>query len=286
MSEVEAKPVDNIQLCSAVMRAPYVFEQYGPLVGGPSGIEALARDLVIYLAWNRVEQVRLNVREFAKLFGYSHAYLFKKLTDDQKAWLKLKEFNPATHKNLITYTLAKLFIEQANFPKDAPLSLPTQEGQRIEVYDGLQFISKIWVGSDRAGTTYKFFMHPGFLQNCKEWYQEFDLNEYLELKSTSGRAWSAGRRMYLHLAWKRGVWNEAISKGRGRGHEKAQLDELLRVAGFKYKDEARQIHELRQLLDDLALFAAIKMHAEIKLNNVGSYEIEFTRMKEVEQVKA
>jgi hypothetical protein len=270
------------------MRAPYIFEQYNTVKregeAQPS-IEGLARDLVIYLAWNRAENVILNAREFGKLFGYSHAYLYKKCTPEQTAWLKHKGFNTADFKDLITYTLAKLYIEVANFPQAAPMSYPVLDADsgkvlsREESYEGLQFITKATVSKSFRGTTYTFRQNQVHIINCATRYRCFDLNEYLMLKSTSGKAWTSGRRMFMHLVWKRGAWDSAIENGRGRGHERAQLVELLRVAGLNYADEKRQIHELRGLLDDLSLFADIMMTAEIKLNDVGVYEVEFTRLE-------
>ena len=270
----------NISLCSSIMRAPQVFAQY-------EGVEGLARDLTIWMAWNRAPEARLNIRQFAEMFGYSHAYLFKKVNDAQKAWLKLKQFGPEV-KDVIGFTLAKMFTEALIFPKAAPFV--TKEGDQIQEYEGMRILrGKAYTQKSARGTSYGFYPNPDFLKNCEGGrYQAFQLNEYQELKSPTAKAWSSGRKMFLHLAWKRGVWDAAKDPEHPR-HQVAQYDELLSIAGFVRRTgnaEARQAFELRQLLEDLSCFPSIQMTAEVIHNHdTGKYEVRFTRLTEVEVKK-
>lgn len=278
----EAAPVKNmVALPSSILRAPYVFEKYG-------SVEGLTRDLAIWMAWNGATDARLNVKQFARMFGYSDAYLFKKANDEQKEWLKVNNFG-AEFKDVLGYALAKMSLELLNFPRKAAyIAKDAGSGEWVE-YQSFQFIYALTTQTTRLGTNYFFKIHDLFLNCCigekdQLRYQRFDLDEYLSLKSTNGKAWPAGRRAYLHLAWKKATWKAAAAKDKHK-HEVAQLDEILRIAGFNYADQKRTIHQVRQLLNDLSTFSCVMMLPDIKHNmESGSYDVRFEQIKELEPI--
>jgi hypothetical protein len=255
------------------MRSPQVFDQYGPTIA------AVARDLVIWCAWNKAREAQLNVKQFGEMFGYSKGFLFKRVNAEQAAWLKLKEFGPE-FKDVIGYTLARLSIEKMNFPKAAQYIAEDEKGTKTQ-YKMLGVISEVTTQTTRRGTSYFFRLSRTFLNNCQGGrYRSFDLAEYLNLKLTSGNAWSAGRKMYLHLVWKRGAWDQA-PHGKKKLHELAQYDELLAVAGYTRSNPTRQAHELHELLKSVAAAPGIAMLPDVKLiYETGAYEVSFSKYKE------
>jgi hypothetical protein len=278
MEEKAAKPRNMVSLPSSIMRAPYVFEKY-------EGVEGLTRDLAIWMAWNGAESARLNVKQFSKMFNYSDAYLFKKASPAQLEWLRVNNFEKE-FKDVLGYALAKMSLELLNFPRKAAYVAKGEDGEWVE-YQSFQFIYNLTTQTTRLGTNYHFKIHDLFLQCVKGEkdklrYQEFDLNDYLELKSTNGKAWSAGRRAFLHLAWKSAAWELATAKDKHK-HEKAQLEEILKVAGFNYAQQARTIHQVRLLLQDLCCFPDVMLTGEVNHNaESGTYEVTFEQIKQLE----
>lgn len=281
MQEEATKTPQRIFLCSSIMRSPQVFDQYGPTVGG------LARDLAIWIAWNRAKnagnEAQLNVKQFREMFGYSHGFLFKPVTPEQKEWLKAKQFGKE-FKDLLGFTLAKMYIEKLNFPSAAQYSAENEGGVRVD-YTGINLIGAVSTVTTKRGTSYFFKVSKSFLNNCEKWYREFDLNEYLAIVATNGRAWSSGRRTFLHLAWKRTSWDQAPAKNSWK-YEVSQYDELLAVAGFNYASDKRTAHQLRQLLEDIGTMPRVAMIPEVTHQlESDSYKVKFTKVKEAKAVE-
>lgn len=272
----------NIFLDSNFMRCPQVFDQYGP------SIEGLTRDLVIWMAWNKAKQAQLNLKQFREMFGYSHAFLFKKVSLDQESWLRRKKFGQE-FKDLIGYALAVLAIERLNFPEQVGYSARNDEGQR-QKYKFLSVIGNdVTTTTTRRGTSYFFEVSKALLGNSEEWYKAFDLHEYLQLKAPNGSAWTAGRRMFLHLAWKRSEWERAEKEGKDtRPHESSQYDELLAVAGIRRRATdkttsaaaaAKEAAQLREVLSDVGKFPRVNMTSEVSFNySTGVYEVRFNKL--------
>lgn len=250
----EKAVLGNVSLCSNLMRTPQVFDQYGPSVAG------VARDLVIWAAWNGSKHVRLNVKQFAEMFGYTRAFLFKRVEEAQATELKRSKFGPE-FKDIIGYALAKLQVQNLVFP-DAAMYVATDEGGVTRNYKTLTVIRNLTSKTNRTGTTYEFEVSAAFLGNCRKRYQSFSLDTYLQVRDHKARAYSSGRKMYLHLCWKRKVW-DASKKQKGVRPSEAKFDELADVAGFTRKDERRTAHEVRQLLEDLAHLPGVRMSAEV-----------------------
>lgn len=250
----ETAVLGSVSLCSNLMRAPQVFDQYGPSIAG------VARDLVIWAAWNGSKQVRLNVKQFAEMFGYTRAFLFKRINETQETELRRSKFGPE-FKDMIGYALAKLQVQNLVFPDAAPYVAADAEGVTRK-YRTLTIIRNLTSKTSRTGTSYEFEISAAFLGNCRKRYQSFNLDTYLQLKDTQSRAYSSGRKMYLHLCWKRKVW-DASKKQKGVRPSEAKFDELIDVAGFTRKDERRTAHEVRQLLEDLAHLPGVRMSAEV-----------------------
>lgn len=270
MSESQPQQPRNIFLDSHLMRCPQVFEQYGP------SIEGITRDLALWMAWNRAKQAQLNVKQFAEMFGYTRAFLMKRVSPEQQAWLTRKKFGPE-FKDLIGYALAVMAIERLNFPDAAPFSAELPDGER-RTYKLMPLIGDtVTTETTRRGTSYFFEISRSFLTNCEKRYKEFDLNEYLALKTSDGRAWSAGRKMFLHLGWKRSEWDRASAEDNHR-HKGSKYDELLAVAGINRANEARTAHQLRQLLEDVGAFPRVAMSSEVGIDySTGVYRVEFTK---------
>jgi hypothetical protein len=280
MKKLEPQLGDTVNLPSSIMRAPYVFEKYG-------SVEGLVRDIVIWIAWNEAPEARLNLRQFAKMFGYTDAYLFKKVNPDQKAWLKLNNFGPE-FKDVIGYALAKMSVDLMNFPRKAAFVARPEGSEEWVEYQTLPIIYSLTSQTSRLGTNYWFKVHELFLscitgEKERLRYQTFFLTEYLELRSASGKAWAAGRRMFMHLAWKRGVWKAAAAKDK-RKHETGQLDEIERVANFKHADPRRTVWETKELMKKLKDLNSVQVLGTLEYSlETETYKVKFDYAKQLQE---
>ena len=273
--DAQGAALGNVSLCSNLMRSPQVFNQYGPT------IEGLARDLMIWAAWNGAKEATLNVRQFAKMFGYSTAFLFKRISTEQQAELAKSKMGPE-FKDRIGYALAKLYLQRLSFPTSAPYTSKDESGVE-RTYSGLVLIKNLTTRSSRLGTFYKFELSGSFLNNCRKRYQTFSLDTYLLLRDDSGKAYSSARKLFLHLCWKRKVWDKA-KKQPGVRPSLCQYDELTSIAGFSYGHDKRSAHVLRQLLDTLADRPGVQMSGEVvKDHESEQYRVNLKRHPSTEK---
>lgn len=265
-------------MCSNIMRDPAVFDTYGPTFSN------VARDVAIWIAMQHQTEAVLPVRAFAKMFGYSDAFLFKRVTSEQLKELKRSGFGPEI-KDVIGYTLAKLTVQRLIFPQGY-FAVGVEGQEEVKKYEGLTIINELSAHTSRKGTYYSFKASRTFLANCHKRFQKFDLNTYTSLSSDRGNALTAARKMYLHLVWKRKVW-DAAKKSPGVKPSFSLFNELVRVAGFDRSEtkktsektaKARAAHQLRELLASLAELPGVNMSAVVEYQEHSEdYSVQFKR---------
>jgi hypothetical protein len=265
-------------MCSNIMRDPAVFDTYGATFAG------IARDVAIWVAMQHEQEAVLPVRAFARMFGYSDAFLFKRLEAGHMKELKRLGFGPEIKDN-IGYTLAKLTVQRLIFPQGY-FAVGVEGPEQVRKYDGLTIINQLSVHTSRKGTYYSFKASRTFLANCHKRFQKFDLNTYTSLVTGRGNAMSAARKMYMHLVWKRKVW-DAAKKAPGVKPSYSLYDELVRVAGFERvatektsekTANARAAHQLRELLKLLHKLPGVEMLGAVEYHEHSeNYTVRFTR---------
>lgn len=278
--ESVATQTDKIQcfMCSNIMRDPAVFDTYGP------SFSNVARDVAIWIAVQHHHEAVLPVRAFAKMFGYTDAFLFKRVKPEQMKELKRLGFGPEI-KDVIGYTLAKLTVQRLIFPNKY-FAVGVEGQEQVAEYSGLTIINGLRAHTSRKGTYYSFMASRTFLANCHKRFQKFDLAVYTSLTSERGNALSAARKMYMHLVWKRKVWDNA-KKAPGVKPSYSLFDELIRVAGFERQAtdkttekaaNARAATQLRDLLELLADVPGVEMRAKVEYQEFSeNYTVQFTR---------
>jgi hypothetical protein len=254
-------------MCSNIMRDPAVFDAFGPSVAN------VARDIAIWVAVQHHPEATLPVRQFAKMFGYSDAFLFKRVSSDQAKELKRLGFGPEI-KDVIGYTLAKMTVQQLIF-SNGYQAVGIDGIEQVRTYQAIGLLRQLNVHTSRKGTYYSFKVSGTFLANCHKRFQKFDLATYTSLTTGRGNAYSAARKLYLHCVWKRRVWDVA-KKEPGVKPSMSIFAELVKVAGLDYKDEARTAHELRELLELVATLPGVEMSATVE-QLAGTYSVQFRR---------
>lgn len=265
-------------MCSNIMRDPAVFDTYGP------SISNVARDVAIWIAMQHHEETVLPVRAFAKMFGYTDAFLFKRIKPEQAKELKKLGFGPEL-KDVIGYTLAKLTVQRLIFPQGY-FAVGVEGMEEVKRYDGLTIINQLEVHTSRKGTYYSFKASRSFLKNCHKRFQLFDLATYTKIKGEDGHALPSARKMYLHLVWKRRVWDKT-KKEPGVKPSYSLFDELVRVAGFDRSEnkktspkaaKARAAHQLRDVLATVADLPGVQMSAVVEYQEHSEdYTVQFRR---------
>jgi hypothetical protein len=265
-------------MCSNIMRDPAVFDTYGP------SFSNVARDVAIWIAMQHHQEAVLPVRAFAKMFGYTDAFLFKRVKPEQMKELKRLGFGPEI-KDTIGYTLAKLSVQNLVFPQGY-FAVGVEGAEEVKKYSVLNIIKELRSHTSRKGTYYSFLASRTFLANCHKRFQKFDLATYTSLSSDRGNALSAARKMYLHLVWKRKVWDKT-KKAPGVKPSFSLFDELIRVAGFERQAtsktsekaaNARAATQLRELLDSLADVPGVEMSAKVEYQEFSeNYTVQFSR---------
>lgn len=268
----------QVRLCSNIMREPQIFDNcIGPFVKdqiGPS-VAGLCRDIMIWAAWNGSQYATLNVKQFAEMFGYSRPYLFKKLEPETIKNLKNAGFPKI--KDRLGYALAKLVATNLTFAEGYTAVGPGGLEQRVTT-SGVQLLQNVTVATSRLGTVFSIQVAKAFLDNCNKstYFQRFNLADYISFTQGNSHAYSAARRMYLHLIRKRRVWDNA-KKAPGVKPSVSNFEKLCAVAGFEYANPRRNAEELRNLLKLVGAAPGVKLSAEIKAEEGGKYSVKFTR---------
>lgn len=263
----------KVFMCSNIMRDPAVFDAFGASIGN------IARDIAIWAAVQHHAEATLPVRQFAKMFGYSDSFLFKRVSPEQAKELKRLGFGPDI-KDIIGYTLAKMTVQKLIFGQGYT-AVGIDGIEQVKTYQSLGLLAQLSSHTSRKGTYYSFRVSRTFLANCHKRFQKFNLATYTSLTRSRGQAHSSARKLYLHCVWKRKVW-EVAKKAPGVKPSFSMFDELVRVAGIDYTEPARQAHELRELLALVADLPGVQMSATIEQVPGGSYSVQFRRHSEAE----
>ncbi len=272
----------KIRLDSNLMREPQVFDQLGDLAGG------IARDLLLFAAWNNAQHTRLHVPEFCEMMGYNRKHLMRKITDDQVKELLTAgwhEDDVPVLSNTIGYTLGKMATKLLLF---APPRLATAENdaKKLGRYTNKRMVSAVNLDKRSTGTVVHFEVDNEVLENCRKRYETIDLQEYLSLRTPGGEKNPNGhpddqaRRMYLRLRWKRQFW-DSKHNAPGIYPSKDSYRELLAVAGLSnYGSEKLAASKLRKLLERIGAMPSIMMIPRVTLNHaLGVYEVTWARKK-------
>lgn len=273
--------IGKVFLDSRICKEPQIFDQFDRKYSN------IARDIAIWCAWNRSQWVTsFSVPEFGKMFGYNRSHLLRKLTEAEKKALQKAGFGEEFD-TVIAMTLAALSQRKLMFN-----SLTSIEGETK--YKGLGLLDEVTTRKSKRGTTFGFTVDPTFLNNCQGGlYQSFNLQDYLNIKTAGGekrggQAWDAGRRMFLRLVWKKGVW-EKSRKAPGFKPSEDNFADLCSVAGFTSSNQKKRAAELRDLLDKVDQYGGIGMQAEITHRSVygaAPYEVRFRRSTPQQTVEA
>jgi hypothetical protein len=254
----------KIRVCSKILQEPQVFDRLGDLAGG------IARDLVLWAAWNNSELATMHLGQFAKMFGYNRQHLLRKVLPAHLARLQERGWHPddaAELNNSLGYALGILAVQPLIFRTEKAAKV-SASGQLTPASSKTQFIptiSEVYFNKHASGTVIRFKLDPQLLQRCKTVYQSISLNDYLTLKTPGGHPDDQARKLYLRMAWKRRLWDKAtVAPG-----VKPSLDsyeQLKAVCGLVFKDEAKNACLLRALLKRVGELGSVKLGAEVTLN--------------------
>jgi hypothetical protein len=231
---------------------------------------------MIWAAWNESEYARLNVKQFAEMFGYSRPYLFKKL--DSETIKKLNAAGFPQIKDTIGYALAHLVFRNLVFSEGYVSVSPGGSLEKSVTSRAVNLLQSVTVTTTRTGTVFTIQVARPFLDNCSrsQHYQRFNLADYTRFTHSRGQAYSAARKLYLHLLRKRRVWDNA-KKAPGVKPSLSNFDKLCAVAGLSYADPKENARELRKLLELVGDSRGIKMTAEVTAEAEGKYSVQFKR---------
>lgn len=267
----------KVRICSSILREPQIFDKLGDLAGG------IARDLVIWAAWNNVEENVFMLPHFCEVMGYSRQHLLKKIGKAHTKILIEDKGLPARAAevlgNSVGYALAMLATTVFTFTTTKP---PRVNGKGEEKGESIRMgfentISEIDLEVKRTGTVVKFKLNQQLLARCRSIYQTIILEEYLSLRTDKGQPDDAARKLYLRLMWKRKYWDKTKPQ-KGYYPSRDSYDDLKKVVRLGYAQEARNAYELRKLLERVGQLPGVSMIPTVELEQLsGKYQVSWRR---------
>jgi hypothetical protein len=277
--------VTKIRLSSRLLREPQVFDDLGEMASG------LARDLVLWAAWNNTEHIILHVPEFCKMFGYSRTHLFRPLQNqkykDRLKQVVKKEEYVELFNNTLGWTLVCMLKVNLTFASKRPASI-TPEGELTpeeNIWKGLQILTELSLTEEgfekkKTGSVVRMTLNPKIIQSSRTKYQTLVLEDYLSLKTPGGHADDQARKMYLRCLWKRRYWDKATPR-QGFYPSRDNYDDLLAIARINVNERTRDKQNallLRKLLNRIGKLPSVDMTPRVTLDpKTGAYRVDWTR---------
>lgn len=254
----------KIRLDSNIMREPQRLDDMGNLASG------IARDLILWAAWNGTTDVILHLPQFCEMFGYQRKHLLRPL--DEKKLDKIKKLYKAEHvpnlNNSLGWTLMNMSRWNLVFYVNSKGRIPLNASKKSLKcrYQSLRIISQLQpescIEKFKTGTVARMVFDQQLIYNCRDFYQEVTLEDYLSLCTDKGQADDKARRLYLHMAWLRQLW-DGVAIPKGYDPSKPDYHELLRVAGLDYSLDKKNATLLRGLLNRVGALASVQLEATV-----------------------
>lgn len=276
----------KIHVNSNLLRQPQLFDKLCYVVGKPTNtpklgkqISRLARDLVLYAAWNKAPVVRLHIPEFCQMFGHDAPTLLKKATPAQKDEMRacsLPEDLIPYYSNYLGYVLVKManysFLWNKNSGKINDTSVDSHH--IVEKIDAPRIRRK-------RGSYVEFTVSLDIVQQNRRGYQTMWLEDYLALVTApGGYAWEAARRLYMRVVWKRRWWDYLEKEGLIRKDDRPSHDDytqLIAAAGIEAVSPLRvQASKLMAMLKRIGMLPSVCMVPQMQ-NRKGCYYVTWTR---------
>ncbi len=243
-----------------------------PRLGGQVG--RLARDLILYAAWNGAKVVRLHVPEFCAMFDYDRAMLLRKTTPAQNQEMRacsLPEHLLKHYGNFLGYTLVKmgnynfLWAERTGDSRDTSVR-PHQIVEKIAA----PCIRR------KRGSYVEFTVSTDIVEQDRARYQKIYIADYLALRTKGGHAWDDARTLYLRVRWKRAWW-DAPKVPKEPHPSRDSYKALVAAAGLKKIIPARnQASKLLAMLRQVGKLPSVCMVPQMHYVK-GRYYVTWTR---------
>ena len=255
----------KIRLDSNIMREPQRLRDMGNLAAG------IGLDVLLWGAWNNSTLGLLHVPDFCEMFGYQRKHLLRPVDDKKKVRLGKVLKTPEHLENLgnsLGWTLLAMSKYNLVFYTNAQGRIPLNLSKKTKDcrYQSLTLLESLdpdtCIKKHKTGTLATVEFSERFIYNCREFYQEVDLTDYLSLKTAAGHADDQARRMYLHMTWRRQLW-DGMPVPKGYDPSKPEYDELLSVAGLAFTDPKQNAARLRALLKRVCVLPTVKLTATI-----------------------
>lgn len=263
------------------MREPQRLETMGNLAAG------LARDLLLWAAWNNSTLAILHLPEFCKMFGYQRQHLLRPL--DEKKQKRLKKAVLPEDVERLNFTLGWTVLAMAKYNlifytnSEGRIPLTLSKKTRVCRYQSLQILTdfspETCITKYKTGTVATMHFSERFIYNCREFYQVVDLPEYLSLVTATGKPDDQARRLYLHMTWRRQIWDGIAIPNKNFNPAKPDYYELLSVAGLKFADAKKNAALLRALLKKVCQLPSVSCSWDVTHEPLqNTYKVQLAKL--------
>ena len=288
--------VRPVYLDSNFCRFPHILKQYGPyesialdllvFIAGKTHRPTYKTNPINLQVHQRVY---FHAQDFCKEFNHARQIATTKLTDKDRE--QLKDYSPTTKAEIVSqldYVLFMMMSRNATFDRTKRYQVAGPDGKVMVEWEALQVFGRLITNrteehrKDTEAIRYSMDVLAGFIGNNHHRGQRFFLEDYLRLVTEGGkadterkptksgqprqvgrpRAWVAGRRLFLRLIWKWGMWQEENRKLLDTLED--DFEELCEVANLMGGTDRLRATRLRDYLDRVCQLGDLPFTAEVR----------------------